>query len=1086
MKDPGGMSQRIDAFDWSETPLGAIDTWSPALKMMVSILLANRLPMLLWWGPEYISLYNDAYVPVLGDKHPWALGTPVSECWKEIWPILRPLIDTPFHGGPATWNEELQLFLNRFGYSEETHWLIAYSPVPDSVAPHGIGGVLATVHEATAKVLSKRRLSTLHQLGKVIEEERTVESACISAAAILEAAQKDLPFALTYLFDSSTKIARLVATAGVHPGHEAAPLQLDLQGDSAVWPLGEVMATGKPLTVSDLADRFSALPPGPWTDPPTTAVVLPIHSGNPDEPAGVLILGISSRLRLDDAYYEFLELVTAQLGTAIRNAKAYEDERKRAEALAELDRAKTVFFSNVSHEFRTPLTLILGPLEKIPSESIDAVHHIHLHNIYRNALRLQKLVNTLLDFSRIEAGRHEARFRPTDLAGLTEDLASHFRSACEQAGLRLVVDCPALRQSIYVDVEMWEKIVLNLLSNAFKFTLQGCIEVRLAEVEGSVELRVQDTGVGIPADQIQRIFDRFSQVEGVAGRSQEGSGIGLALVDELVKLHGGTIAVESTLGVGTTFLVTLPTGKAHLPRRLVAAAAPKSTALQAIHYVEEALRWLPDEDVRSSDSQGDGAVDRIAAVSEETQGKPRVLIVDDNADMRRYLRLLLSEEYVVETASDGIAALQMASRTPPDLILTDIMMPKMGGLELLRHLRADRQLAMIPVVMLSARAGEERRAEGMEAGADDYLVKPFGARELLARVSSHLKISRLRRDMTQAIRRSQEQFETLVHASSDVVYRMSADWTEMRYLKGANFIADMKEPSQKWLEQYIPAHHQTLVTDAIARAIEQRAVLELEHQIVRLDGSLGWTCSRAIPVFDERGDIAEWLGMATDITERKEAREALLESERKLRIFIENAPVAIAIFDAQMKYLICSKVWRRDYEMEGLPYLGRSHYQLFPVLAEHWEHVYLRALNGEVVGSEEERFERADGAVQWLRWEVRPWNNASGDVGGVFIVTEDITERKQILAALTESEESYRSYFENLGVGTAQLNSSGQFMRVNERFCQLTGYSRHELLSGMTPVELTHPEDREATRKMCAEMFAGSRTIFDQEKRYLR
>jgi hypothetical protein len=247
--------------------------------MMTRFLLANRFPLLLWWGPQYVSIYNDAYRPVLGTKHPWALGQPVSECWKEIWHILKPLIDTPFNGGPATWDNDICLEINRYGFVEETHFTIAYSPVPDENARNGIGGVLATVHEITEKVVGERRAMALRDLGAVAAEAKTAEEACRLAARTLAAHEKDIPFALLYLIDADGRRAWLAGSAGIHTdGHACSPvLDLDL-GEAQPWPLADVVRTKAMAVADDLAGRFSqAVPPGPWSDPPREAVVLPIR-----------------------------------------------------------------------------------------------------------------------------------------------------------------------------------------------------------------------------------------------------------------------------------------------------------------------------------------------------------------------------------------------------------------------------------------------------------------------------------------------------------------------------------------------------------------------------------------------------------------------------------------------------------------------------------------------------------------------------------------------------------------------------------------------------------------------------------------
>jgi GAF domain-containing protein len=406
----GEMGERIRTFDWSETPIGPLDGWPPALRMMVRFLLANRFPWLLWWGPQYVSIYNDAYRPILGIKHPWALGQPLSECWKEIWHILQPLVDTPFKGGPATWNDDILLEIDRHGFREETHFTIAYSPVPDETTSTGIGGVLATVHEITDKIIGERRLTALRDLAAATSEATTAEEACLMAARTLAEHPRDVPFALLYLNTPDGKETWLAGCAGVDKSVHFCPAIIELNANTAdhqLWPL----ANSSIHVIENMVDRFGPhLPRGPWSDPPRQAMILPIRTGIAQPVAGSLVVGISARLKLDKAYRGFYELLANQISIAIGKARAYEEERKRAEALAELDRAKTAFFSNVSHEFRTPLTLMLGPLEDTLATSggLAAADQERLETAHRNSLRLLKLVNTLLDFSRIEAGRIEA------------------------------------------------------------------------------------------------------------------------------------------------------------------------------------------------------------------------------------------------------------------------------------------------------------------------------------------------------------------------------------------------------------------------------------------------------------------------------------------------------------------------------------------------------------------------------------------------------------------------------------------------------------------------------------------------------
>ncbi|GAB3347444.1 ATP-binding protein [Lysobacter tyrosinilyticus] len=424
-------------------------------------------------------------------------------------------------------------------------------------------------------------------------------------------------------------------------------------------------------------------------------------------------------------------------------ATANEQLREANDRMADLDRAKTAFFNNISHEFRTPLTLILGPIEDALSTSRRSLQGETLEAVQRNALRLLRLVNSLLDFARVEAGRLTSSFEPTDLAMVTAGVAGSFQSLLTSAGLTLKIDCPPLPEPVYVDRSQWEKIVLNLISNAFKFTFAGEIAVRLQSRDGKVVLNVSDTGTGIPTHELPHIFERFHRVAGAQGRSFEGTGIGLALVRELVHQHGGTIEVQSEPGKGSTFTVSIPTGCAHLPVEQIGPGDQLSN-LDAASEERQISSWAK-------------AIDRRVPIDVRDEpatgpARLRVLVADDNPDMREYLARLLAPHWEVEVVVDGEDALTSVLRRPPDLVLSDVMMPRRDGVALLRALRDDARTAMIPVILLSARAGEEAVVAGLETGADDYLVKPFSARELLSRVGTHLDLARVRRTAIEAAR----------------------------------------------------------------------------------------------------------------------------------------------------------------------------------------------------------------------------------------------------------------------------------------------------------------------------------------------
>ena len=722
--------------DWSATPLGPAVSWSPALQAVTRLVLANRFPMLLWWGPAYTQLYNDAYRTILATKHPKALGQPARECWADIWHVIGPLIEIPMHGGAATWVEDLALEIDRDGYVEETHFTVAYSPVPDPAVPSGIGGVLATVHEISDKVIAERRIEALRDLARAPIADTALE-ACAIAGRTLAGHPKDIPFALLYLLEANGKRACLAGSAGVEAGAEIAPPVIELDQPEPGWPLGSAMRS-ESWPVERLPERFSAVPKGPWSDSPTTAVVVPIQSEKQERPLGWVIGGVSARRLLDDGYRGFFELIAAQLATAIGNARAREEAQHRADVLAAIDRAKTLFFSNVSHEFRTPLTLMLGPLEDALGSPGRRLTDQNLEATHRNALRLLRLVNALLDFSRIESGLLEAWYEPVELAALTTELAGAFRPAIERAGLRYEVECGPLDAPVYVDRDKWEKVVLNLLSNAFKFTLNGSIRLSLRQAGGGIELTVSDTGTGIATHELPRLFERFHRIEGAEARSYEGSGIGLALVRELVRMHGAEIRVDSTLGKGTSITITLQRGKGHLPQHQVGLPGSRAPGTsEAAAFVEEALQWLP--------SAREEAPVLTAAARGRTVTGGRLLVVDDSRDMRRFLEGLLRDTWEIQTAGDGEEALAALSSGQFDVVLADVMMPRLDGFGLLRAIRSSPALSSLSVVMLSASAEEAARIEGLDAGADDYLVKPFPPRELRARLNTQLELSRARR-----------------------------------------------------------------------------------------------------------------------------------------------------------------------------------------------------------------------------------------------------------------------------------------------------------------------------------------------------
>ncbi len=894
----GEMGALMRSFDWASSLLGPVQQWPQSLRTSVSTCLNSRFAILIWWGPDLVMLYNDAYRQIIGEKHPAALGHPGRECWPEIWHIIGPMLEGVIERGEATWSHDLLLMLHRSGYPEECYFTFSYSPIRDESG--NVGGVFTPVADTTERVINERRIGTLRDLAARASGARDIHSACAAIAETLAENPLSIPFASIYLFDEGRTSATLVAAAGIEAGAPAARRVIPLA--ELTEPLSGAVRNPKLTVLDDLAGIFGELPSGGWNRPPHCGVVLPIVMPGQASSIGFVLAGANPHKRVEQTYRTFFDLVAGHISSVIAGARAYEEERRRAEALAEIDRAKTIFFSNVSHEFRTPLTLLLGPLE----DTLANRHGIlpmgaaaSLATAHRNALRLLKLVNTLLDFARIEAQRTSASYRPVDLATLTADLASNFRSLCEKAGLRLEVHCPPLatEEPVYVDPDLWEKIVLNLLSNAFKFTLRGTIEVLLEAAGKQAILTVRDTGVGIPSEELPHIFERFHRVENNRGRTHEGTGIGLAMVQELVKLHGGTVDVDSVPGEGSTFRVAIPLGTGHLDADHLAGAREitRNPATSAA-YIEEALRWLPDErgDETPVDHHATVQVDNRATAIRGGEKGARVLWADDNADMRAYVGRLLDSRFDLEAVADGQSALDAARARKPDLILADVMMPGLDGFGLLREIRSDPQLSGTPVILLSARAGEDARIEGLQAGADDYLTKPFSSRELLALVQSHIELSRLRREAADAIRKADQNaglLASIVESSDDAIISKDLNGIITSWNKSAErlFGYTAAEAVDRPVTILIPPERADEEPRILAALRRGERVDHFETVRVRKDGSRLNISLTISPVKDAAGKIVGASKVARDITASVRQEAALKQANADLQQFAYSA-----------------------------------------------------------------------------------------------------------------------------------------------------------------------------------------------------
>ncbi|KAL7410125.1 hypothetical protein BDY24DRAFT_187567 [Mrakia frigida] len=779
-------TELMETFRFEETSLGPRENWPQSLVTAVAIVQASINQACLWWGEDFTMIYNDAYAEMSYGRHPALFGAAGRVGWSEAWSEIEPLARQVISGEVVSRDDNL-FFLRRDDLKEEERYF-SWSFIPVRVEDGSNGGLLNHCFETTSKVLAERRLNVLRELASSCLRATSQQTFSQAVTTSLSHSPHDVPFTLLYSFDDTSQTRRpsnpssknppslsdinlsLVGSVGVPSHHPSAPSSLTLTVDlasgtfkdgtsSCPWPISEAMSSRDPVFVSDCSSLVEGFETRSWGET-ESALVIPLF-GHDDSASGkqaILIVGLNSRRPFDENYNKWLRLLRLQLASGLSSVISLESQLQRAEELAKLDRAKTAFFSNISHELRTPLTLIQGPVLDLLSEETREQPKQMLQLVSRNVNRLATLVNSLMDSSRAEAGRIEGSFSPHQLGALTADLASLFRSAVEKARIVYTVDCDvADSRMVYVDPSLWETIVFNIIGNAFKYCLKGSIRVFLKYRESEVEFGVQDTGVGIPRDDIFKVVERFHRVESV-GRSHEGTGIGLSLTSDLIKLHGGTLSIDSTTAEesvdashGSTFVVRIPLGSSHLPPSRIKPSSdgnPASTPNRSYSegILEEVSSWSGTKDQLQHSSPNASA--RIDPGVLFWSRDDTILVVDDNLDMRRYLSSILSPYCTVILAENGQVGFEMACEHRPNLIVSDMMMPILDGAALLSSLRATKsEVSLIPLLLITARAGEEDKVNGLLLGAEDYLSKPFSSRELVARCHLQMQMGKRRIDL---------------------------------------------------------------------------------------------------------------------------------------------------------------------------------------------------------------------------------------------------------------------------------------------------------------------------------------------------
>ncbi|QRQ99841.1 ATP-binding protein [Dyadobacter sandarakinus] len=1040
----GQMGALIRSMDWSKTALGPVHQWPQSLRTSVSLCLSSTFPILIAWGPELIQIYNDAYRPICGAKHPESMGQNFKICWETALPVVGAAFDRGL-AGEGTYIKDQQMLLDRNGYMEEAFMTFSFSPIRDESG--NVGGIFHPITETTEQILSARRTQVVRDLAVHTSNAKTFDGISTLLAGVHDRFCYDVPFVQVYELDPASQVASLKVSAGIAGENLNFPTVDLSQPIAESWPLSLDVPDNLPVEVSGLSGRYGSFACGPFEEAPHTALIFPISICGGKEHYGFLVAGVSSGRALDQEYQNFFALFANTISAAFSNVDAYQQQQKRAQQLAEIDKAKTTFFSNVSHEFRTPLTLILGPLQQMRDEPHARLQLINnnLDSIYRNAGRLLKLVNNLLDFSRMEAGRVKASYQLVELGALTADLASNFRSVVESAGMQLIIEVREVTSEVYADVDMWEKIVLNLLSNAFKYTLQGSITVRIGQDDTHAILEVTDTGVGIPEEELPHMFERFHRIENTPGRTHEGTGIGLSLVSELVGLHFGSIAVASRFGSGSTFTVSIPLGRAHLPADQIISGSTRSAASsQQETFIREAMSLLDHPETAEPE------VVEVSATSEnealiEVQKTISVLVVDDNADMRGYLGKLLSPYFTVDFASNGQDALGKITGKVPDLVISDVMMPVMDGRQLLGTLR---QMSgpRIPVIILSARAGEESRIEGLQWGADDYLVKPFSAKELLTKVSSVIKINQVARKAETELREIFQRAPVAIgiFKGNQLVIEVANAMLLSYWNKYADEVV-----GRPFAEVFSDAGSESF--GAIARDVfesgERKILREYPLPVAREGGPTRiYTNVVVEPVHDITGLITAVMLVANDVTELITALDLVRESEQRFRLLANSIPQLVWRIDA-----IGGEHFYNEftYTFSGLsPDLLQAQGLILLMHPEDRPGNELAWQNAFISGEDfvyEHRFLRHDGQYRWHLSRGVAQRSASGMVENWIGASTDIHDQKTLEEVLEQ----------RVALRTAELeNINEQITKTNRELEQFAHVTSHDLQEPLRKIQV--------------------------------
>ncbi|OCF72550.1 hypothetical protein I204_06932 [Kwoniella mangroviensis CBS 8886] len=817
-----GCKSLLERTDWSKTRLGPREKWSSVIEMMIEVVLRSPTQDALWLGEDFQMIYNDNYAQIVDHPHMWGRSARVKEAWGPVWDSVSHLIDRCLSAGEPCYREDDLLLYRRGpkGYWVEKYHTWSFIPLFDEDGKPL--GLFNPTRDTTASVLARRRQETMRDLSEQLLTARTTNEFYNGIVEVLEQNPKDVPFLMCYSVEVGSELnhasLHLESSIGIPEGHQAAPTDLDLpisadrfsrasfglkgnqlssptlsaisalssgtgrmrySYDKQSWPIAQAISTRQAVVVDDCTDLIKGFPLREWEALPESAIIVPISSESSVEtPQAVIIIGLNIASPLDSVYEDWIHVLRAHLTTSLGTVRAAEAEINRQAERDRMERAKTAWFQGAAHDLRSPLTLVAGPLDDVLRTNLSSGQRTTLSLAQRNLARVQRLVNALLDFSRIEAGKLTGRFMPLDLGTFVKDLAMMFKPAVERRKIDYKIQIEPHEGMVFVDPTLLETVVSNLISNALKYTEKGVITIDLRYYLTHADIAIIDTGIGIPAAELSAVTDRFHRATTALSRGTEGTGIGLALSKEIVRLHGGHLLITSQTAEesggphGSTFTARIPLIERQVVQdnlaRIDFGTYGKAVVDEAMHWIspsDAGLESIGSENNESNSSRAEGYLfDRNDVL----------LLVDDNTDMRHYVKNIFSPYCRVVEAVNGKQALELAQRTPPHLILSDLMMPLMNGQELLTAIRSDPQTRMIPMVLLSAATDDELRLAAFVEGAEDFMLKPFKPKELLARVHLHMQIGKKRAHLEMLYAQRQQEIDVILDYCPSGIVRTDA------------------------------------------------------------------------------------------------------------------------------------------------------------------------------------------------------------------------------------------------------------------------------------------------------------------------